>query len=123
MMGGMMSIFVGLFGIFWTVVAASIGGGFMAFFGVIFVIIAIVQAVYHFKNATSKNRYSTFDITDSSEETDPFNERFGNTKQQTSSPSSFTSSSSTDSLFCPYCGAPVDIQFTFCNKCGKKLPD
>ena len=50
---------------------------FFPLFGVVFIIMGIVQAVYHFKNATSKNRYSAFDITDAHEETDPLNERFG----------------------------------------------
>ncbi len=25
--------------------------------------------------------------------------------------------------FCPYCGAPLGDDFTFCGRCGKKLPD
>ncbi len=77
-MGGVMSILVGLFGVVWTVIAASAGGGFFALFGIIFIAVAVVQAIYNFKNATGKNRYSAFDITDSSEEPDPLNERFGN---------------------------------------------
>ena len=72
-MGGVMSILVGLFGVVWTVVAASAGGGFFALFGIIFIAVAVVQAIYNFKNATGKNRYSAFDITDSSEEPDPLN--------------------------------------------------
>ena len=48
----------------------------MKAFGVIFIVIAIAQAVYHFKNAASKNRFSAFDITDSNEEPDPLNQRF-----------------------------------------------
>ena len=45
---------------------ASMSGGLFALFGVVFIIIAIAQAVYNF-SATSKNRYSVFDITDASE--------------------------------------------------------
>ena len=77
MMGGVMSIVVGLFGVGWTIIAASIGGGFMAIFGVLFILVAIIQAVYNFKNATSENRYSEYDITDNMEESDPLNDRFG----------------------------------------------
>lgn len=75
-MGGFISIVMGLFGVIWIFLVSSMGGGFFALFGVIFVIIAIVQAIYHFKNATSKNRFSTFDITDGNEEPDPLNEYY-----------------------------------------------
>lgn len=37
-------------------------------FGVLFVIVGIVQAVYNFKNAAGKKRYSAFDIVDGEEE-------------------------------------------------------
>ena len=112
-MGGVMSIFMGLFGLLWTVFVATSGGGFFALFGVIFILIAVVQAVYQFKNATSKNRHSAFDITDGGEEPDPLNERFGGEERP---------SREEESAFCPYCGKPVEEDFEFCNKCGKKLP-
>lgn len=115
-MGGIMSIFVGLFGVVWTILAASMGGGIFALFGIIFIAVAVVQAIYNFKNATDKNRYSAFDITDGSEEPDPLNERFGNTQ------SGAQKNDDTDNKFCPYCGTPVAEDFEFCNKCGKKLP-
>lgn len=54
MMGGVISIIIGLFGVFWTVMVLSAGGGFMAIFGILFIIIAIVQAVYNFKNHWKK---------------------------------------------------------------------
>ena len=50
MMGGIMSIFVGLFGIFWTIMAIRIGGGIFAAFGVIFVALAIVQIQFQKRN-------------------------------------------------------------------------
>ena len=37
MMSGVMSVAVGIFGLFWTIMAASIGGGFMALFGLVFI--------------------------------------------------------------------------------------
>ena len=115
-MGGVMSILVGLFGVVWTVIAASAGGGVFALFGIIFIAVAVVQAIYNFKNATGKNRYSAFDITDGSEEPDPLNERFGN--PQTNS----QKKNDIDNEFCPYCGTPVAGDFEYCNNCGKKLP-
>lgn len=114
MMGGIVSIFAGLFGIFWMATAISMGAGFMSVFGIIFIAIAVINAVYNFKNATSKNRYSTYDIVDEHEETDPLNEKFG-VQCAEEEPSG-------DARFCPYCGVKVSEDFEFCHKCGKKLP-
>lgn len=118
-MGGIIGIAVALFGVFWTVMAIAGGAWFMAPFGIIFVVIAVTQAVYNFKNATGKNRYSEYDITDENEEPDPFNERFGgydyDVERKNQSPSS-------ESKYCPYCGNPVAEEFEYCNVCGKKLP-
>ncbi|MHB1484153.1 MAG: zinc ribbon domain-containing protein [Saccharofermentanales bacterium] len=129
-MGGIASLAVGVFGIFWMIGAASMGGGFFALFGLIFVFIAIGQAIYSFKNATSKNRFSAFDITDDKEETDPLNAMFGqNSSENQNDDDSIENSSinenakSADSLFCPYCGAKLENDFEFCNKCGRKLPE
>lgn len=114
MMGGVMSVCMGIFGVLWTAVVASSGGGFMALFGVVFIVIAIVQAGYHFKNATSKNRFSTFDITGEDEEPDPWNVRFGESPQP--------AARSESAGYCPYCGAKVESGYVYCQKCGRKLP-
>ncbi len=113
MMSGIAGIFVAIFGVIWTVVAASMGGGLFALFGVVFVGFAITMVVYNFKNATSKNRYSAFDITSGEEEPDPLNEKYGEIKSD---------ASDTDSSFCPYCGNPVEDEYEYCNRCGKKIP-
>ena len=110
MMSGISCILVALFGIGWTVIAAATAP-FMAFFGLIFVAMAVVMAVYNFKNAKSKNRYSAFDIVDSREESDPLNERYG------------AQSRKPDANFCPYCGIPVTGEYKFCPDCGRKLPE
>ena len=115
MMSGVIGIFMIGFGILWTVIAAQASGIF-ALFGVLWTGIAIVITVYQFKNATAKNRYSAFDITDAEEEPDPFNERFGNTKEIPQK------KDDAENKFCPYCGIPVKDDFEFCNSCGKKLP-
>ncbi len=115
-MGGIMNIFVALFGVFWTIMVSSFGGGPFALFGVFFVIFAIINAVYNFKNATSKNRYSTFDITDAHEEQDPLNKYFGESESMPNS------KRNTNNKFCPYCGTSVADDFEYCNSCGKKLP-
>ena len=118
MMSGISSILVGVFGVAWTIGAVSMGaGGLFAVFGLVFVAMAVVSAVYNFKNATSKNRYSSFDITDENEEPDPWNERFGEKRSETQ-----TATYSSGSKYCPYCGVRVEGDFAYCNKCGKKLP-
>ena len=111
MMGGIIGIFMIFFGIIWTVFAAQ-ANGLIALFGVVWTGIAIANTVYNFKNATGKNRYSAYDITDSQEEPDPLNQRFGT--QGTPADA--------ESEFCPYCGTKVDPEYKFCNKCGKQLP-
>ena len=117
MMGGIVGIFMIGCGIIWTVLAAQ-ASPFFALFGVFWTGIAVVMTVYHFKNATKKNRYSAFDITDSQEEPDPLNERFGNlpTEEKTEE------GAKGENRFCPYCGTSVGETFTYCNHCGKKLP-
>ncbi len=136
MMSGVASIGAGIFGLIWTIAAASMGAGPFALFGLVFIGMAVASAVYNIKNATSENRYSTFDIVDSTEEMDPFNERFGS-KQAVSADfdhyadgtprfsENTASAGRTDSsvnAFCPYCGNAVEKDFIYCNNCGKELP-
>ena len=114
-MGGIVGIAVALVGVFWTVMAISFGAWFMAPFGLVVVGVSIVNAIYNFKNATGKNRYSEYDITENGEETDPLNEMFGEKRNYDSDPQ-------TENRFCPYCGQRVEADFEFCNVCGKRLP-
>lgn len=113
-MGALGSIFCVVFGIIWTGIAASSGAPiFFPLFGIAFTIMGIVQAVYHFKNATGKNRFSEWDITEDGEEGDPLGNRFVCSDPQPREEG--------DS-FCPYCGTAVKSGFRFCPKCGKELP-
>lgn len=123
-MGAAGSIAISVFGIFWTIMAFTITrdapfpiGLFFPAFGILFVGIGIFQAIYHFKNATSKQRMSLFDITDSREEGDPLNLRFG----QEAMTSMESQEESPSHAFCPYCGQGVKQGFQYCPKCGKKL--
>lgn len=113
-MDGIVSIFSCIFGIIWTVFAFSMGAGPIALFGFVFIAIAVVNAVYSFKNATSKRRYSAFDITEDGEEEDPLNARFGGRAN--------TQHKRGVGKYCPYCGTKVADDFAYCNSCGKKLP-
>lgn len=118
--GGLTSLLVALFGVFWIIAACAIGGWFMAPFGLIFVAISVIEAVYNFKNATQKNRYSEFDITDGAEEVDPLNARFGGNVNINND--NHNKNSDKTNNFCPYCGNAVNGDFAYCNNCGKKLP-
>jgi hypothetical protein len=115
-MGAIGSILAAAFGIVWTILAASMGVFIFAIFGIIFVIAAIVQAIFNYKNATGKNRYSIYDITDETEENDPLNIKF---KNQNTSDNIITEEKSN---FCPFCGQKLQEDFLYCKNCGKKIP-
>ena len=117
-MGAMGSVIAVIFGIIWTIGAASMGAPpLFPLFGVLFIIMGVVQAVYNFKNATGENRYSSFDIVEDGEEPDPLDQRFRSAPQNNPAPGTG------EFRFCPYCGAKLGAEFEFCGKCGKKLPD
>lgn len=113
-MGGIVSIAAAVFGVIWMIIAVYIGAGAFSLVGLVVVFIAIVQAVYNFRNATSKNRYSAFDITEDGEEPDPLAGRFGGADAP--------QAQSGGSRFCPYCGAEVKGDYKYCNSCGRELP-
>ena len=122
MMGGVASVFAVVFGIIWMGGAASMGApGFFLLFGVAFIGIGVVNAVYSFKNAAGENRYSAYDIVDSDEEPDPLDERFGRQPDNAVPPQA----GETGKLaYCPYCGAKLGARYGFhheyadCENCG-----
>ena len=115
MMSGVGGIAAVIFGIIWTAGAASIGAPvFITLFGVVFIAVALVSALYNLHNATSENRMSEFDITEDGEEPDPLNTAFGTVSEN--------APTAPGSKFCPYCGTPVRDDYEFCNNCGKRLP-
>lgn len=121
-MGAMGSIIAVVFGIFWTITAASMGAPMMfPVFGVFFIVMGIVQGIYHYKNATGKNRFSTFDITDESEERDPLQDLVDGKNADPSRNNLKEDEARTGYQFCPYCGTKAEEDFQFCSKCGKKL--
>ena len=116
MMGAVGSLLAAVFGVIWIVAAVSMGAPFFfPLFGVVFVVLGVVQALYQFKNATGEHRYSSFDIVDSREEPDPLQKRF-------SAPEPRQMPEASASSFCPYCGTPLESAFEFCPRCGKKIP-
>lgn len=137
-MGAFGAAAVSIFGVFWTIGAASAGApGFFVAFGVVFVLLGIGQAVYNFQNATGKNRFSEYDITDEKEESDPFNEYVAKENDRDTDngyANAYTTNledhgmttdaaNSNTKIFCPYCGAKAEPEFSYCTKCGKKLPE
>lgn len=90
--------------------------GLFVAFGAIFVLMAVAGAIYQFSNATRKNRFSAFDITDEQEEPDELNQYFGKNgagympeKQEPAA------------RYCPYCGEALQEDYRFCPKCGNEL--
>ncbi len=125
-MGFVGSIVAVVFGIFWTIMASSMGAPiFFPIFGIMFIILGILQAIYNYKNATGSNRFSSFDITSDDEETDPLNELFGKTKYHDvkiyKNNDNSNNNDNNDSNFCPYCGTKTNDDYKFCRKCGKTL--
>ena len=104
-----------IFGCIWTFIAYQMSPLF-SLFGVIFVILGIVQFFYHLHNTRSEDRFSTFDITDDSEESDPFNDRFGRKQEGTGK-----TPDDGEKHFCPYCGKKLEENYRFCPGCGKEL--
>lgn len=121
-MGAFGAVIAVIFGVFWTITAVSMGApGFFPLFGILFILMGVVQVVYNLKNAAGENRYSAFDIVEDGEEPDPLDQRFG----AASGPDRDADAPASGGgfRFCPYCGARLGDEFTFCGKCGKKLPD
>ena len=116
MMGSIGAAAAAIFGVIWIIGANSIGAPwFMSAFGILFIAMAVALAVYNAHNATAKNRMSVLDITEDREEPDPLSMMFGEENRQ--------ASNKTGSRFCPYCGTPIQEEYAFCNRCGKKLPE
>lgn len=88
----------------WMVFASRIGAPrIFVLFGLVGIVMLLVNAFYSFHNATAKKRFSSFDIAEDGEENDPLNERFG------------------EKSFCPYCGEKVESDHRFCSNCGKEI--
>jgi len=119
-MGVIGGIIVVIFGIFWAATAASMEAPpIFPIFGVLFIIAAVANLVYNYKNATGKNRMSIYDITDEEEEPDPLNKYFNNDSADLTR----EISDERDYKFCPYCGESLKRDYVYCPKCGKQIRD
>lgn len=116
------------FGVIWTIIAASITanspfggiGTIFPLFGVVFIIVGIAQAIYHFKNATGKDRFSLLDITDSTEEGDPL-DKWVKGQIETEKEKDQQRAARMDASYCPYCGVQLKSDYRYCPKCGKDV--
>lgn len=116
--GAVAGIAAAVFGIFWTIFSINLGAPFIfPIFGIVFIGLAVFQAVYNLKNAAGKNRFSVFDIVDENEEPDPLNKLFSENEAD-----NISHEGGKEAGYCPYCGTGLDVGFEFCPKCGKKLP-
>lgn len=112
---GALSVLMAVVGVVWTIGALRIGAGFVALFGVFFVVFAVMQAVYHFSNASGKRQDTLYEIVE--------------TEEKPTLPPPVPKAPPTPPAktglgrYCPYCGEPVRTDFAFCSGCGKKLPD
>lgn len=123
MMGAISGAAVALFGVVWTVLAASMGAYMMIPFGLIFVALAIGGAVYNYRNATRSNRYSSFDITEDGEEEDPLKARYGRRSPEPRGGRNTADDGkqSGGARYCPSCGARIDANDSYCRFCGTRL--
>lgn len=115
-MGALGSVIGVVFGVIWTGAAASMGAPpFFLAFGVLFIVVGIAQALYHYRNATGENRFSEFDITEDGEEPDPLDRRVQEPPEREAPEGA--------DRFCPYCGARAGAGFSYCARCGRELPE
>ncbi len=124
-------VIAAVFGVFWTIAAASMGApGFFVFFGIVFVFVGIGRAIYAFYNATSPNRFSEYDITTHDEESDPLSDAFGRSSLHRNAdhpahhdrhPDIGAEPRKYEGDYCPFCGSAVQPDFDFCPKCGKDI--
>ncbi len=143
-------IIAALFGVIWTIGAASMGApAIFPLFGVVFILAAIGGVIYNAYNATAKNRLSTFDITGPGQEPDPLDPYRHNTRNRRSGADTGAETSQPDNRFaalresenrrsadpatktdpvrkipgefCPFCGEKVAANYDFCPNCGKDI--
>lgn len=130
LMGGFAGVVAAVFGVIWILIAGAMGApAIFRLFGVLFVILAIGNSVYHLINATHKNRMSTFDITTGREEQDPLSRLIRNSdtpEEDKDAPSrtgigEAAATRKFPGQFCPFCGGEVRDDFEFCPNCGKDI--
>ena len=121
---GIVAAVIGLvFAVFWTIGSVGYGAPIIfPVFGVGFIVLMITELIKNVHNFTNKNRYSEFDIVDSTEEPDPFNQYFDDMRYRSKDSTASEYNNDEEAVYCPYCGTKIAQDFEYCPKCGKKLP-
>ena len=120
---GALSVVLAVFGVVWTVFTLRMGAGFLALFGVFFVVFAVMQAVYHLSNAAGKRRDPLYEIVDTEEAREENAAQGKPPAPAAPSPIAPPVAKAGMGRYCPYCGEAVQADFAFCAGCGRKLPD
>jgi hypothetical protein len=118
-----------MFGIIWTVMAYSLTrnvpfpmvGTVFPLFGVLSVVMGVINLGYHLYNASQRNRLSLLDLTEEGEEPDPLNLRFGPEKGREEGEARARQPRRSEGEYCPYCGEKVGRDVDFCPHCGKDI--
>ncbi|RVU55489.1 zinc ribbon domain-containing protein [Anaerosphaera multitolerans] len=136
-----------IFGIFWTVLAFSLTtnlrssegtlkliGYAFPLFGIVFILMGIFEAIYNYRNAVSKKRFSEYDIVEDDEEDDTFTLFSKNKKSQKERDRDpiyeedykhmdfeNTSPGFQFKKYCTECGTPLEKDYKYCPECGKKI--
>lgn len=88
--------------------------------GIIGILMGIFHAIYIFKNFSSKEKFSEYDITD--DEKDSLgNFQFKNSENSKYDTDRIIKIKSKLFNYCPYCGEKLNESYNFCPDCGKKL--
>ena len=111
---GVGSIFAAIFGVFWTITAATMGAFIMIPFGLLFIGFDVFGAIYNFKG--SKNKNSTYDDKYYKTKHNHFEDRYGDEASEYD----FNVECNTEN--CPYCDKEVRKDFIYCPYCGSRLP-
>ncbi|HOW37801.1 MAG TPA: zinc ribbon domain-containing protein [Candidatus Izemoplasmatales bacterium] len=113
--------FVVLFGLFWTAIAIFIVSTAMEVPGMViwpaflFPMFGVFFVIFALKSAFLKKNHGNPDVSQQSNEPaknedDPFAAFDAKTRQQ-----------DTSTIFCTGCGSHVDLNDTYCSKCGTRL--
>lgn len=101
--GIFVSVFTIAFGMFWCIMAASIGGWIMVPFGLIFVGLAIYRLAVLLKLTKEEKKPR-----------EPW-EAPRRPREETSWENAVSAN------FCPYCGKKTEEKFTYCPNCGRRI--
>lgn len=106
-----------VFGAIWMILTVRLGApALFSAFGAVFILMAVAGAIYELSNATRKNRFSAFDITDEHEEPDELNQYFGK-----NGAGYMPEKPHPAAHYCPYCGEKLREDYRYCPKCGSEL--